>query len=80
MFTTLGCYGGRLFVKVKTEEEFVGFPIEMLDNIVDALERLLGDRPDLDTLLKEGVGTYHTPTPEEISAQIATGPTAEILE
>lgn len=80
MFTTLGCYGGRLFVKVKTEEEFVGFPIEMLDNIVDALERLLGDRPDLDTLLKEGVGTYHTPTAEEINAQIATGPTAEILE
>ena len=80
MFTTLGCYGGRLFVKVKTEEEFVGFPIEMLDNIVDALERLLGDRPDLNTLLAEGVGTYHTPTAEEISAQIATGPTAEMVE
>jgi uncharacterized protein (DUF169 family) len=80
MFTTHGCYGGRLFVKVKTEEEFAGFPIEMLDNIVDALERLLNDRPDLDLLLAEGVGTYHTPTPEEISAQIATGPTAEIIE
>ena len=80
MFTTLGCYGGRLFVKVKTEEEFVGFPIEMLDNIVDALERLLDDRPDLNTLLAEGVGTYHTPTPEEISAQIATGPGAELIE
>lgn len=80
MFTTLGCYGGRLFVKVKTEEEFVGFPIETLDNIVDALERLLNDRPDLNTLLAERVGTYHTPTPEEISAQIATGPTAEVHE
>jgi uncharacterized protein (DUF169 family) len=80
MFTTLGCYGGRLFVKVKTEEEFVGFPIEMLDNIVDALERLLGDRPDLNQLLAEGVGTYHVPTAEEINAQIATGPTAEIIE
>jgi uncharacterized protein (DUF169 family) len=80
MLTTHGCYGGRLFVKVKTEEEFVGFPIEMLNNIVDALERLLGDRPDLNELLAEGVGTYHVPTPEEISAQIATGPTAETIE
>jgi uncharacterized protein (DUF169 family) len=80
MFTTHGCYGGRLYTKVKTEEEFVGFPIEMLDNIVDALERLLNDRPDLKNLLAEGVGTAHHATPEEIAAQIATGPDAEPVE
>ncbi|HIJ57933.1 MAG TPA: hypothetical protein HPQ03_17670 [Deltaproteobacteria bacterium] len=27
MFTSLGCYGGRLYVKIKTEETFIGFPI-----------------------------------------------------
>ena len=73
MFTAHGCYGGRLYVKVKTEKEFVGFPIEMLDNIVDALERLLEDRPDLNGLIDEGVGTYHIATPEDIEAQIARG-------
>ena len=74
MFTTHGCYGGRLYVKVKTEEEFVGFPIEMLDNIVDALERILEDRPDLDRMIDEGVGTYHVATAQEIAEQIAGGP------
>lgn len=80
MLTTHGCYGGRLYVKVKTEEEFVGFPIEMLDNIVDALGRLLSERPDLHNLLQEGVGTFHVATPKEISEQIATGPCAEALD
>jgi uncharacterized protein (DUF169 family) len=74
MFTTPGCYGGRLFTKVKTEEEFVGFPIEMLGNIVDAIERQLSDRPDLKNLLDEGVGTAHIATPSEIAAQIGTDP------
>ena len=78
MFTTLGCYGGRLYVKIKSEEEFVGFPIEMLDNIVDALDRVLNDRPDLNSLLAEGVGTYHTATEQEIQEQIATGPLAVV--
>lgn len=73
MLTTLGCYGGRLFVKVKTEDEFVGFPIEQLENIVDALQRLVNDRPDLKVLLAEKVGTHHEATPEEIEAQIASG-------
>ena len=80
MFTTLGCYGGRLYVKIKTEEEFVGFPIEMLDNIVDALDRVLNDRPDLKRLLAEAVGEHHIATPQEINEQIATGPMAELME
>jgi hypothetical protein len=73
MLTTLGCYGGRLFVKVKTEDEFVGFPVEQLENIVDALQRLVNDRPDLKVLLAEKVGTHHEPTQEEIDAQVASG-------
>lgn len=73
MLTSLGCYGGRLYVKIKTEESFFGFPVEMLANIVDALERILQDRPDLNNLIEEGVGTYHVATPEEIKAQVATG-------
>lgn len=77
MFTTHGCYGGRLYVKIKSEEEFVGFPIEMLENIVDALEQVLKDRPDLAGLLAEGVGTYHVATPEEIAVQIARDPEAD---
>lgn len=74
MYTTHGCFGGRLFTKIKTEEEFVGFAIEMLPNTVEALERLLGDRPDLDRMLDEGVGQCHVATPQEISDQIAKGP------
>jgi len=77
MLTTLGCYGGRLFVKVKTEDEFVGFPVEQLDNIVDALHRLVSDRPDLKVLLAEKVGTHHEATQEEIDAQVASGIHAE---
>lgn len=80
MFTTLGCYGGRLYVKVKTEEEFIGFPIEQLPDIVDALDRLLNDRPDLKGLLDEGVGRYHVATEDEIRAQVATGPGSELME
>ena len=80
MFTTHGCYGGRLFTKVKPEEEFVGFPVEMLDNIVDALEQLFDDRPDLKNLLAEGIGVPHMATPEEIRVQMASGPGAEEVD
>lgn len=66
------------FVKIKTEETFFGFPIEMLDNIVEALERLLEDRPDLNTLIDEPVGVYHEATPEEIGAQVAKGDAGKI--
>jgi hypothetical protein len=45
----------------------------MLPNIVDALERILKDRPDLNNLIDEGVGTYHVATPEEIKAQVVKG-------
>ena len=79
MMTTLGCYGGRLYVKIKSEEEFIGLPVEMLENTVEALERVLNDRPDLKDMLAEGVGMYHVATPEEIEAQIAKGPLAELM-
>jgi uncharacterized protein (DUF169 family) len=78
MFTTLGCYGGRLYTKIKTEEEFVGFPIEMLDDIVDALERVLDERPDLNRLLGERVGVHHEATPQEIAEQQPANP--EVLK
>jgi hypothetical protein len=52
----------------------------MLDNIVDALERLLNDRPDVDNLLQEGVGSFHVATQKEIDEQIATGAVSEIHE
>lgn len=80
MYHTLGCYGGRLFVKIKTEETYIGFPIEMLDNIVEGLERLLNDRPDLNQLIDEPVGKYHVATPEEIGAQVAKGSAGAIPE
>ncbi|MDI7259316.1 MAG: DUF169 domain-containing protein [Thermodesulfobacteriota bacterium] len=73
MFTTLGCYGGRLFVKIKTEEEYIGFPIEFLGRIVHALEAILRDRPDLNRLIDEGVGVYHEATEEELNNQIVKG-------
>jgi hypothetical protein len=80
MLTSLGCYGGRLYVKIKTEETFFGFPIEMLDNIVDALERILQDRPDLNNLIDEGVGTFHVATQEEINAQVAKGDMGTLVD
>jgi uncharacterized protein (DUF169 family) len=80
MLTSLGCYGGRLYVKIKTEETFFGFPIEMLDNIVDALERILQDRPDLNNLIDEGVGTYHVATQEEVNAQVAKGDMGTLVD
>jgi uncharacterized protein (DUF169 family) len=80
MFTTHGCYGGRLYTKVKTEEEFVGFPIEMLESIVDALERVLDDRPDLKRLLDEGVGVAHEATAQEIAEQVPSGADAIKLD
>ncbi len=80
MLTSLGCYGGRLYVKIKTEETFFGFPIEMLGNIVEALERILSDRPDLNNLIDEGVGTYHVATAEEIQAQVAKGSLGTLID
>lgn len=78
MYHSLGCYGGRLYVKVKTEETFIGFPIEMLDNMVEAVENILRDRPDLNNLIQEGVGQYHEATPEEIKAQVVKGDMGKI--
>jgi uncharacterized protein (DUF169 family) len=71
MFYTLGCYGGRIFVKIKTEELYFGFPIEFLEKIVISLEIQLRDRPDLDIILDEGVGTYHIAIEEEKMVQIS---------
>lgn len=73
MFHTLGCYGGRIFVKVKTEELYFGFPIELLEQLVISLETQLRDRPDLDSILDEGVGVYHIADETERSTQIAQG-------
>lgn len=78
MYHTLGCYGGYLYVKIKTEETYIGFPIEMLDKIVEALEAILRDRPDLNRLIDEGVGQFHVATPEEVNAQVAKGPMGKI--
>lgn len=71
MFYTLGCYGGRIFVKIKTEELYFGFPIERLEEIVCSLEAQLRDRQDLDVLLDESVGVYHTASEEEKGVQIS---------
>lgn len=73
MFHTLGCYGGRIFVKIKTEELYFGFPIEILDRIVNSLEVQLHDRPDLDEILDEGVGLYHVASDAEKKVQISHG-------
>jgi len=70
-FYTLGCYGGRIFVKIKTEELYFGFPIERLDDVVDSLEAQLRDRPDLDRLLDEGVGVFHLAEESEREVQIS---------
>jgi uncharacterized protein (DUF169 family) len=80
MFTTHGCYGGRLFVKIRTEEEYVGFPIELLPKIVHALEAILRDRPDLNRLLDEGIGVCHVATQEELENQVVKGSMATIRE
>ena len=74
MYYSLACYGGRLFLKMKTEELPLGFPIEHLEHTVNFLETQLRDRPDLDKMLDEPVGAYHISTKEDIEAQISHDP------
>jgi uncharacterized protein (DUF169 family) len=71
MYYSLGCHGGRLFCRVKTEELPIGFPIEHLEYTVNAVETQLRDRPDLNKMLDEPVGTYHIATEEDINVQIS---------
>ena len=74
MYYSMGCYGGRLFIKMKAEELPIGFPIEHLEPTVNFLETQLRDRPDLMKMLDEPVGTYHTATGKDIKAQISHDP------
>jgi uncharacterized protein (DUF169 family) len=73
-YTTLGCYGARQFMKVKSEEMFVSFPIETLKNLVENLEQQLKRRPDLNEILKEGIGVFHKATEMELQVQKAKAP------
>ena len=68
---SLGCFGGRTFMKVKTEEMFIGFPVEILESLVENLVSLLDGRPDLDKMLDEGIGQYHIASEEEKLVQRA---------
>ncbi|HMK83839.1 MAG TPA: DUF169 domain-containing protein [Candidatus Bathyarchaeia archaeon] len=68
---SLGCFGARIFMKVKTEEMFMGIPIEILPKLVDNLESLLDGRPDLKAMLSEEVGQYHSATEEDRLVQIS---------
>jgi uncharacterized protein (DUF169 family) len=70
---TLGCFGFRQFVKIKPEEVIFGIPFEKLENVVDNLEILLDNRPDLVELLSEPVGQAHTATEREIAVQRSPG-------
>ena len=45
---TLGCFGLRLFTKIREDELIVGIPIEELGEVVDGLERFLAKRPDVE--------------------------------
>ena len=71
MLYSLACFGGRLFLKMKTEELPIAFPVEHLEHTVNFLETLLHDRPDLNKLLDEPVGTYHMASEEEVRVQIS---------
>ena len=73
LYTTLGCFGARQFMKVKTEELFVSIPMETLPALVENLELLLTRRPDLKEMLKEGIGVYHVVTEKELQVQKAKG-------
>lgn len=68
MIFSPGCLGGRMYFRVKTEDLFFGFPIEMLREVVENLEVQLRDRPDLDRILDLKVGSYHIATGEEKNA------------
>lgn len=59
---------------------WVSYPIEMLDDIVVALETILRDRPDINNFIEEPVETYHVATPEEIKAQVEKGELGETVE
>lgn len=65
MVYTLGCFGIRQYMRVKTEELLFGFPVEKLPEIVDNLESFLKLRWDMDAILDEPVGTYHVATEQE---------------
>ena len=65
MTHTVGCFGIRQYMRVKTEEMLFGFPVEMLPVIVENLEQFLAERWDMDAILDEPVGTFHTATDQE---------------
>ncbi len=67
--SSLGCFGARTFVKVKPEEVFLGVPLELFPQLVENLDSLLEGRPDLDSMLQEPVGTFHSASEDEREAQ-----------
>ena len=69
MAYTIGCVGGRTFVRVKTEELFFGFPVEFLEEIVDCTEIQLRRRPDIDTRSDQKLGEAHVATPYDRKVQ-----------
>ena len=69
MAYTIGCVGGRTFVRVKTEELFFGFPVEFLEEIVDCMEVQLRRRPDIDSRLDQKLGESHIATPQDRKVQ-----------
>ncbi len=56
-------------MKVKPEEVFLGVPLELFPQMVENLESLLEGRPDLDSMLQEPVGTFHSASEDEREAQ-----------
>jgi uncharacterized protein (DUF169 family) len=44
---TLGCFGLRVFTKIRDDELVVGIPLEELDDVEKGLEAFLAGRPDL---------------------------------
>jgi uncharacterized protein (DUF169 family) len=70
---TLGCFGFRQFVQIKSEEVVFGIPLEKLPGVVENLELLLRRRPDLRQLLAEPVGQAHVCSDDEIRVQKAPG-------
>lgn len=43
---SLGCFGLRLFTKIRDDELVIGIPIEELREVVEELEKFLNGRPD----------------------------------
>ncbi|MBW2120620.1 MAG: DUF169 domain-containing protein [Deltaproteobacteria bacterium] len=56
---SLGCFGLRLFTKIRDEELVVGIPREELVEVVEGLERFLEGRPDLGVQEKQNRETEH---------------------